>query len=63
VGGSLGYRWGQVEFNPHDGTLVTCSGNQIFKSFRVAESNLKPLAPMLGKREPQVRLFLYRTVT
>mmetsp|Transcript_31019 Transcript_31019/g.42984 ORF Transcript_31019/g.42984 Transcript_31019/m.42984 type:complete len:1197 (+) Transcript_31019:119-3709(+) len=44
----------QCAFNPHDGTLITCCGNQIFKSFRVSESHLKPLAPMLGKREPQM---------
>eukprot|EP00240_Pyramimonas_obovata_P000064 CAMPEP_0118921440 /NCGR_PEP_ID=MMETSP1169-20130426/720_1 /TAXON_ID=36882 /ORGANISM="Pyramimonas obovata, Strain CCMP722" /LENGTH=1196 /DNA_ID=CAMNT_0006862159 /DNA_START=210 /DNA_END=3800 /DNA_ORIENTATION=+ len=43
----------QCAFNPHDGSLLTVCGNQIFKSFRAAESNLKPLAPLLGKREPQ----------
>lgn len=44
----------QCMFNPHDVSLITCCGSHIFKSFRVAESNLKPLAPMLGKRDPQV---------
>eukprot|EP00854_Cymbomonas_tetramitiformis_P012413 gene12413-14666_t len=43
----------QVSFNPQDSSILAVAGNQVIKLFRAAETSLKPLPAMLGKREPQ----------
>lgn len=43
----------QCAFNPQDASVISVVGNLIFKTFRAADTSLKPLPAMLGKREPQ----------
>lgn len=43
----------QVLFNPSDPTTASLVGNGIFKTYKVADTGLKPQPSALGKREPQ----------
>mmetsp|Transcript_31356 Transcript_31356/g.74513 ORF Transcript_31356/g.74513 Transcript_31356/m.74513 type:complete len:1197 (-) Transcript_31356:67-3657(-) len=43
----------QCSFCPTDNSLIAVTGNQIFKQFKLVDSNLKPLPNALNKREPQ----------
>jgi len=43
----------QVLFNPQDPTLLSVVGTGIFRTYKAADTNLKPQPSALGKREPQ----------
>eukprot|EP00485_Elphidium_margaritaceum_P004858 CAMPEP_0202687750 /NCGR_PEP_ID=MMETSP1385-20130828/3381_1 /ASSEMBLY_ACC=CAM_ASM_000861 /TAXON_ID=933848 /ORGANISM="Elphidium margaritaceum" /LENGTH=1277 /DNA_ID=CAMNT_0049342593 /DNA_START=35 /DNA_END=3868 /DNA_ORIENTATION=+ len=38
---------------PADSSLMVCTGHKVLKFYRVEASELKPLPPSMGKREPQ----------
>eukprot|EP00217_Crustomastix_stigmatica_P010708 CAMPEP_0183813298 /NCGR_PEP_ID=MMETSP0803_2-20130417/52843_1 /TAXON_ID=195967 /ORGANISM="Crustomastix stigmata, Strain CCMP3273" /LENGTH=1181 /DNA_ID=CAMNT_0026058151 /DNA_START=28 /DNA_END=3573 /DNA_ORIENTATION=- len=43
----------QVLFNPQDPSTVSVAGNGVFRVYKAADTNLKPLPAPLQKREPQ----------
>ncbi|XRB08616.1 cilia- and flagella-associated protein 57 [Pycnococcus provasolii] len=43
----------QVLFNPFDPTIISCVGQNAYRTFRAADSSLKSLPAALSKREPQ----------
>ena len=43
----------QVLFNPTDPTTASLVGMGIFRTYKVADTSLKPQPSALGKREPQ----------